>query len=156
VPILFGTYNSSTATTAEVELSQSLQTAFANFAKDPVDVSPAPNWPRYEPGFLGIARNPTLAKIAYQENVDPDDFIKPVQPISTVSSRNDFAKFTCLLQNGSFIKQDGPCFLWDHFLDYRPSASAGAYSRGTSMVDNQIGAQDNSSPILSLRVQVSG
>ena len=95
VPILFGTYNTTTATAPEVELSQSLQTAFANFVRDP-NVSPAPNWPPYEPGFLGIARNPTLAKIAYEENVAPDDFINLVQPIATVSGRNDYATFTCL------------------------------------------------------------
>jgi hypothetical protein len=93
VPILFGTYNGSTATAAEVELSQSLQTAFANFAKNPVGVSPAPNWRPYEPGFWGIARNPTLAKIAYQGNVGPDDFIKPVRPLSTVSTRNQLHLF---------------------------------------------------------------
>jgi len=92
LPILFGTYNSSTATTAEVELSQSFQTAFANFAKNPVNVSPAPNWPAYEP------TGRTLAKIAYRGNVDFDDFVKPVHPIST----------------------DGPCIVWDPFLDYRP------------------------------------
>ncbi|KAH9994629.1 Alpha/Beta hydrolase protein [Russula vinacea] len=95
LPILFGTYNTTTATAPEVELSQSLQTAFANFVRDP-NVSPAPNWPPYEPGFLGIARNPTLAKIAYEENVAPDDFINLVQPIATVSGRNDYATFTCL------------------------------------------------------------
>jgi hypothetical protein len=65
VPILFGTYNKSTATAAEVELSRSLQTAFANFAKDPMNASPAPNWPAYEPARLGTARVPTLAEIAY-------------------------------------------------------------------------------------------
>jgi hypothetical protein len=85
VPILFGTYNKSTATAAEVELSKSLQTAFANFVKDPVNASPAPNWPAYEPGRLGIAPVPTLAQIAYQGNVGFDDFIQPVQPISKVS-----------------------------------------------------------------------
>jgi hypothetical protein len=100
VPILFGTYNRSTATAAEVELSQSLQTAFANFAKNPVGVSPAANWRPYEPGLLGIALNPTLAKIAYQGNVGPDDFIEPVQPLSTVSTQNSL----CLLLNVSFIK----------------------------------------------------
>ncbi|KAH9994628.1 Carboxylesterase [Russula vinacea] len=135
LPILFGTYNTSTATTSEVELSQSLQTAFANFAKNPEIVSPAPNssWPPYEPGLLGIARNPTLAKIAYEENVAPDDFINLVQPISI----------------------DEPCIVWDHFLDYRPSASAGEYRHGTSMVDGQVGVQD-STPGLSLRLQVLG
>lgn len=84
VPILFGTYNKSTATAAEVELSKGLQTAFANFVKDPVNVYPAPNWPAYEPGHLGIAPVPTLAGIAYQGNVGFDDFIRPVQPISKV------------------------------------------------------------------------
>jgi hypothetical protein len=48
--------------------------------------------------LLGIARNPTLAKIAYEENVAPDDFINLVQPISIVSTRNDYARFTCLLR----------------------------------------------------------
>ena len=100
VPILFGTYNASTATSAEVELSQTFQTAIANFAKDPVD-SPAPNWPAYEPGFLGIAHNPTLAKISYDGNVDPNDFIQSVQPISTVST---CAKFTCLLPNYRILR----------------------------------------------------
>jgi carboxylesterase type B len=135
LPILFGTYNTSTATCREVELSRSLQTAFANFVKDP-NGSPAPNWPPYEPGFLGIARNPTLAKIAYEGNVAPDDFINLVQPIAT----------------------DEPCIVWDHFLDYRPSAYAapGEYSRGTSsMVDNQIGMQDSPSGSL-LRLQELG
>lgn len=119
MPILFGTYNRSTATAAEVELSRSLQTAFANFAKNPVDVHPAPNWRPYEPGFLGIARHPTLAKIAYQGNVGLDDFIKPVQPISTVSTRNNCAKLLAE-HTGLSIKQDGPCIVWDIYLDSRP------------------------------------
>ena len=89
VPILFGTYNRSTATTEEAELSKSLQTAFANFAKNPGNISepPAPNWPAYEPGHFEIARIPTLAKIAYEGNVAPDDFVDPVQPINTVSTQ---------------------------------------------------------------------
>ena len=91
VPILFGTFNRSTATSAEVELSQSLQTAFANFAKNP-NSSPAPHWPPYEPEVSGNASTATLAKIAYQGNVDFDDFVQPVQPDSTVSTRNDDAK----------------------------------------------------------------
>jgi len=97
LPLLFGTFNRSTATAAEAELSQSLQAAFANFIKDPVN-SPAPNWPAYEPGLLGIAPVPTLAEVAYEGNVDLDDFVKPVQPIS----------------------RDGPCIVWDAFLDFRP------------------------------------
>jgi hypothetical protein len=96
VPILFGTYNSSTATAAEVELSQSFQTAFANFAKNPKDM-PAHNWPAYEPGVIGIAHNRTLARIAYHKNVDPENFVKRVQPISTVSTQNDYAYFTLFI-----------------------------------------------------------
>jgi hypothetical protein len=119
VPILFGTYNRSTATAAEVELSKSLQTAFANFAKDPTN-SPAPNWPAYEPGILGIAPVPTLAEIAYQGNVGFDDFIQPVQPISKVSKRNFYSKLTCSLLNIPFLSKDGPCILWDALLDFRP------------------------------------
>jgi len=98
LPILFGTFNRSTATATEVELSKSFQTAFANFVKDPVNGSPAPNWPTYEPGFLGFASVPTLAEIAYQGNVDFDDFVKPVQPVT----------------------KDGPCIVWDALLDFRP------------------------------------
>lgn len=83
--ILFGTFNRSTATAAEAELSYSLQTTFGNFAKDPVNASPALNWPAYEPDLPGITVAPTLAKIAYHGNVDPDNFIEVVQPNSTVS-----------------------------------------------------------------------
>ena len=87
VPILFGTFNRSTATSAEVELSQSLQTAFANFVKNP-NSSPAPDWPPYEPeGSEDTC--PTLAKIAYEGNVDYENFIQPVQPNSTVSTARE-------------------------------------------------------------------
>ena len=83
MPILFGTFNRSTATSAELELSQSLQTAFANFVKNP-NSSPAPDWPPYEPE--GSEETcPTLAKIAYEGNVDYGNFIQLVQPNSTVS-----------------------------------------------------------------------
>jgi hypothetical protein len=91
VPLLFGTFNQSTATAAEAELSQSLQTAFANFIKNPVN-APAPNWPAYQPGFLGIAPLATLAEIAYEGNVGLDDFVKPVQPISKVITRSRHTK----------------------------------------------------------------
>ena len=80
MPILFGTYNRSTATPAEVELSQSFQTALANFAKDPTN-SPAPNWPSYN------ASLPTLAKIAYDGNVDSNNFVEPALPNSMVSTQ---------------------------------------------------------------------
>ena len=154
VPILFGTYNTSTATTEEAELSKSLQTAFANFVKNPGNISdsPAPNWPAYEPGLFEIARIPTLAKIAYEENVALDDFVDPVQPISTVSTRDDHAKFTCLLLNIVLItKQDKPCIVWDGLLDPRTLTSA--ENSITSMVD-KVDVQDSTSSPL-LRVQVS-
>jgi hypothetical protein len=121
VPILFGTYNGSTATSAEVELSQSFQTAFANFAKNP-NSSPAPHWRRYkpevsanvyahtlaknpnlspwrpyEPELSGNVLTPTLAKIAYQGKVDFGNFVQPVLPDSTVSTRNDDAKFSSFI-----------------------------------------------------------
>ena len=106
VPILFGTFNRSTATSAEVELSQSLQTAFANFAKNP-NSSPAPHWPPYDPEVSGNAYTATLAKIAYQGNVDFDNFVQPVQPNSTVSTRNTDAKSSCLFMNFSSINRMG-------------------------------------------------
>jgi carboxylesterase type B len=85
VPILFGTFNKSTATAAEAELSHSFQTAFADFAKDPVNASPVPVWPTYKPESPGITVPPTLAKMAYHGNVDMGDFIELVEPDSTVS-----------------------------------------------------------------------
>jgi len=89
---LFGTFNRSTATPAEVTWSSTFQTAIANFIKDP-NTSPAVNWPEYIPG---PAAN-TLAKLAYTSNVEPDNFVDPVQSNSL----------------------DGPCdALWDAFLDF--------------------------------------
>lgn len=41
VPIAFGTYNTSGATVEQIELSKSMQTAWANFAKNPWQ---GPNW----------------------------------------------------------------------------------------------------------------
>jgi len=117
VPVLFGTYGNLTAL---ANLSQSLQTAFANFAKDPLNASPAPNWPTYEPGVVGIAPVPTLAEIAYQGNMRFDDFIQPVQPISKVSTQNFYSKPTCSWLNNPFFSKDGPCIVWDALLDFRP------------------------------------
>ena len=146
MPILFGTFNRSTASSAEVELSQSLQIAFANFVKNP-NASPAPHWPAYQPEVSGSACNPlakfvdqgnvdfgnfvknpnlslaphwspyepeipvkactpTLAKIAYQENVDFGNFIQPVQPDSTVSTRNDDGKFSPFMNFSSINRMD--------------------------------------------------
>ena len=122
VPILFGTFNRSTATSAEVELSRSLQTAFANFAKNP-NSSPAPHWAPYEPEVSGNAYTHTLAKIAYQGNMGFGNFVQPVQPDSTVSTRrNDYANFSSFMifSRPSTLEQDGPCNVWDRFLDFRP------------------------------------
>lgn len=66
--------------------------------------SPAPNWPTYEPGIVGIAPVPTLAEIAYKGNMRFDDFIQPVQPISKVSKRNFYSKLTCSSLNDNFIE----------------------------------------------------
>jgi len=119
--ILFGTFNCSTATAAEAELSHTLQTAFGNFAKDPANASPAPNWPAYEPDSPGITVAPTLAKIAYRGNLHLDDFIEVVQPNSMVSVRNPHVKRIYSSLVVSFVnKQDGPCSVWDQFLDFRP------------------------------------
>jgi hypothetical protein len=104
VPILFGTFNGSTATSAEVELSQSLQTAFANFVKNP-NSSPAPNWLPYEPELSGNAFSYTLAKIAYQGNVDFGNFVQPVQPDSTVSTRMTMQNSVYLFMNFSSVNR---------------------------------------------------
>lgn len=92
--VVFGTFNASTATAEEAKLSQSLQTAFANFVKDPKGACPAPNWLTYKAN----ASLPTLAKIAYHGNVQLGDFVDPVDPNT----------------------MDGPCQEWDPFLDFRP------------------------------------
>ncbi|KAJ7648710.1 Carboxylesterase [Mycena polygramma] len=89
---LFGTFNRSTATTAEVTWSNTFQTAIANFVKDPT-TPPAPTWPKYVPGPLAK----TLAKLAYDGNVEPDNFVDAVASTSL----------------------DGPCdALWDALLDF--------------------------------------
>lgn len=62
-------------------MSQSLQTAFANFVKDPKGACPAPNWSTYKAN----ASLPTLAKIAYHGNVQLGDFVDPVDPNTMVS-----------------------------------------------------------------------
>ncbi|KAH9959039.1 Alpha/Beta hydrolase protein [Russula compacta] len=97
LPILFGTYDCSTATAAEVELSHSFQTALANFAKNPAN-SPAPNWPSYNPSL------PTLAKIAYHGN-----------------HAGHVLKVCSFITGRTNRMQDGPCSVWDQFLDYRHS-----------------------------------
>ncbi|KAJ6556578.1 Alpha/Beta hydrolase protein [Mycena vulgaris] len=89
---LFGTFVRSTATPAEVTWSNTFQTAIANFVKNPTK-SPAINWPKYIPGPSAK----TFAKLAYNGNVDPDNFVDPVA--------------SNLL--------DAPCdALWNQFLDF--------------------------------------
>ncbi|KAJ6556627.1 hypothetical protein DFH09DRAFT_923455 [Mycena vulgaris] len=88
---LFGTFDRSTATPAEVIWSNTFQTAIANFVKNP-NKSPAISWPKYIPGPSAK----TFAKLAYNGNVDPDTFVDPVA--------------SNLL--------DAPCdALWNQFLD---------------------------------------
>ncbi|KAJ6570920.1 hypothetical protein DFH09DRAFT_1462932 [Mycena vulgaris] len=70
---LFGTFERSTATPADITWSGTFQTAMANFVKDPTR-SPAINWPKYIPG----PSTKTLAKLAYNGNVDPENFGDPV------------------------------------------------------------------------------
>jgi hypothetical protein len=62
VPELFGTYNRTSATASEVQLSSTFQTIVASFAKNPC-VSPAPSWPKYDPNST------TLANLAFNGNV---------------------------------------------------------------------------------------
>lgn len=52
VHTLFGTFKGLTTTTAEAELSQSLRTAFANFAK--IELTYCPRLIGIEPGDLGL------------------------------------------------------------------------------------------------------
>ncbi|KAJ7625787.1 Carboxylesterase [Roridomyces roridus] len=70
---LFGTFIRSTATPAEVTWSTTFQTAIANFIKNPSE-SPALNWPKYIPGPPAK----TYAKLAYNGNVEPGNFVQAV------------------------------------------------------------------------------
>ncbi|KAJ7085009.1 Carboxylesterase [Mycena crocata] len=71
LPLLFGTFNTSTATPEEVTWSKTFQTAVANFVKNP-DISPATNWPKYVSGAK------TFAKLAYDGNFEPGNFVDAV------------------------------------------------------------------------------
>ena len=81
VHIVFGTFNASTVTAEEAKLSQNIQTAFANFVKDPTGAFPAPNWSVYK----ADASVCTVAKIAYHGNVQLGHFVDPVDINTTVS-----------------------------------------------------------------------
>ncbi|KAL0577491.1 hypothetical protein V5O48_004476, partial [Marasmius crinis-equi] len=69
--LIFGTFNRTTSSESKATLSKSLQTAIANFIKDPTH-SPAPNWNQYDPNGR------TLAELSFDGNVDFDDFVNPV------------------------------------------------------------------------------
>ncbi|KAJ7791346.1 Alpha/Beta hydrolase protein [Mycena olivaceomarginata] len=93
LPEIFGTFNRSTATQLEAELSHTMQRLVANFVKNPA-VAPAPNWPKYVPGN----GTTTLAKLAYNGNIGLGNVVQVAQSDSL----------------------DGPCdALWNQFLDVR-------------------------------------
>lgn len=81
--MILATFSKWTASADEIELSKTLQTTFANFVKDP-GTPPASNWPAYNAN----ASVPTLAKLAYHDNVEPGNFIDLVDPSTTVSIGN--------------------------------------------------------------------
>lgn len=70
---IFGTFNASSATPAEKTLSHTIQTAWANFIKNP-KTPPAPNWERFLPGNTS---NNTLAKLAFNGNVQLSNLVQP-------------------------------------------------------------------------------
>jgi len=93
LPEVFGTFIPATATAAEATLSHTMQTLVANFVKNPT-VAPAPNWPKYVPGNLTT----TLAKLAYNGNVDANNVVQAVE--------SDSIDFPCNV-------------LWNNLLDIR-------------------------------------
>lgn len=83
IPIVFGTYNASTApagpTTAEIALSQYMQSAWVTFARDPANgLKNAPfSWPTVNNGgnnvvLLGNSANPGSATFTTSSSVDTD------------------------------------------------------------------------------------
>ncbi|KAF7306525.1 Carboxylic ester hydrolase [Mycena indigotica] len=93
LPEIFGTFNRTTATAAEATLSQTMQTVIGNFVKNPA-IAPASKWPKYVPG----KQTTTLAKLAYNGNVDLSNLVEAVESDSI----------------------DGPCdAFWNKFLDVR-------------------------------------
>jgi len=72
IPEIFGTFNATTATASEKTLSQTMQTIWANFIKNPL-APPAPNWPKYTPSN----DTNTLAKLAYVGNVELGNVVQP-------------------------------------------------------------------------------
>lgn len=86
-----------------------MQTLVANFVKNPAS-APAPNWPKYVPGNATT----TLAKLAYNANVELGNVVQAVQSNSMVRMHS------LLLAAMLIFPQDGPCdTLWNEFLDVR-------------------------------------
>lgn len=113
VPEVFCTFNASTATPAEVTLSGTFQTAIANFIKDPT-MSPAENWPSYVP----VGNVSSVADIAFNGNVAPDNFAQKVPSGSLVGGVPPMSGRLWVFTY--FVNQDGPCTFWSSFLDFRP------------------------------------
>ncbi|KIJ56381.1 hypothetical protein M422DRAFT_239602 [Sphaerobolus stellatus SS14] len=68
---IFGTFNPATASPAEVTLSKTMQTVWANFIKNPTAL-PAPNWNRFVPGNKTLG----LAKLAFNGNVELQNVVQ--------------------------------------------------------------------------------
>ncbi|KAJ7863730.1 Alpha/Beta hydrolase protein [Mycena olivaceomarginata] len=68
LPEIFGTFNRSTATQLEAELSHTMQRLVANFVKNPA-VAPAPNWPKYLAynGNIGLGN---VVQVAQSDSLD--------------------------------------------------------------------------------------
>jgi hypothetical protein len=94
--MVFATFSKWTASADEIELSKTLQTAVANFVKDP-STPPVPNWPTYNANNSA----PTLAKLAYDGNVEPGNVVDLVDPSTTVSVGDIYA-MRVFIQHCSF------------------------------------------------------
>ncbi|KAF9261784.1 alpha/beta-hydrolase [Marasmius fiardii PR-910] len=66
--LIFGTFNRTTSGSNKAVLSESFQTAVANFVKNPSQ-PPAPNWNQYDPN------RKTLAELAFNRNIDFNKFV---------------------------------------------------------------------------------
>ncbi|KAF8528405.1 Alpha/Beta hydrolase protein [Hysterangium stoloniferum] len=89
---IFGTFNQTTATPAEVQLSRTMQTIWTNFIKDPFS-NPTPEWKQ----FLPDNSTQTLSKLAFDGNVELGNVVQPA-PAGLI---------------------DGPCDkIWNAFLDF--------------------------------------
>ncbi|KAF8528406.1 Alpha/Beta hydrolase protein [Hysterangium stoloniferum] len=89
---IFGTFNQTTATPAEVQLSNTMQTVWTNFIKNPF-ANPAPGWEQFRPDNS----TQTLAKLSFDGNVQLGNVVQPA-PAGLI---------------------DGPCDkIWNFFLDF--------------------------------------